>query len=310
MSVSSKHILSQGPVLAGLGRTILAGLKNKVFGTDGEVEVPGPVIEETFSPRSRDLVRDYVKHVGGNPGDYREYLPPHMFPQWGFALAPRTLTDLPYPISSAMNGGCRLEVNEPLPIDEELHVTAQLVDVDDNGSRAVLEQKIVTSTRSVDKGIIGRLFVVIPLGGSSSNSDDNEDETTNPDPQQRDRVPDNASEVCRWDIPDNAGLDFAKLTGDFNPLHWVSPYARAAGFENVILHGFSTMARTFESLKNESLTGTENIETLDVKFTKPLVLPAEVGVYIDEDNGVYVGDAPDDPNYMAGSYELSKEGEE
>lgn len=303
MGVSAKHILHQGPVLAGLGRTLFESLKRKVTGVDKDIEVPGPVIENVFKPRSRDLVNDYVEHVGGNPSDYRETLPPHMFPQWGFALAPRTLTKLPYPISRAMNGGCRLEVNEPLPIDEELHVTAQLVDVDDNGSRAVLEQKIVTSTPSVDEGIVGRLFVVIPLGGSSDGDGENDPDPD--DPQQRDRVPQSAREVARWEIPDNAGLDFAKLTGDFNPLHWVSTYAKTAGFDNVILHGFSTMARTYETLKNDAFDERRDLETLDVKFTKPLVLPADVGVYVDDDNGVYVGDAPAGPNYMAGSYQLS-----
>jgi acyl dehydratase len=312
MSVSTKHILHQGPVLAGLGKTVLAGLEQKIFGSGDEVEVPGPIIEDVFSPRPRDLVDDYVKHVGGNPNHYQDVLPPHMFPQWGFALAPQTLRGLPYPITSAMNGGCRLEANEPLPIDEELHVSAQLVNVDDNGSRAVLQQKIITSTPSVEEGIVGHLFVVIPLGGSSesSNGDAQESEKTDSvNPQQTERVPEGAREVCRWEIPDDAGLDFAKLTGDFNPLHWISPYARMAGFPNVILHGFSTMARTFETLKNEAFKGRRNIDVLDVKFTKPLVLPTDVGVYLDDSNGVYVGDAPSGPHYMAGTYQLNQDGD-
>jgi acyl dehydratase len=206
-----------------------------------------------------------------------------------------------------MNGGCRLEAHEPLPVDEELQVRAQLVDVDDNGSRAVLQQKVVTSTPSVEEGIVGHLFVVIPLGGSSENSDKTELEPSEKDPQQRDRVPAEAREVDRWSIPDDAGLDFAKLTGDFNPLHWLSPYAKLSGFDNVILHGFSTMARTYETLKNEAFEESD-LDVLDVKFTKPLVLPAEVGLYLDEDNGVYVGDEPSGYNYMAGSYQLSEDG--
>lgn len=303
MSVSMKHILSQGPVLAGLGRTLLAGAKRKIFGYDEDLDVPGKLIEREFDPRPGDLIRDYVEHVGGNPDDYEKTLPPHLFPQWGFALAPRTLTDLPYPITRAMNGGCRMQVNQPLPRDEKLHVTAQLVDVDDNGSRAVLKQEIITSTPSVQAGIVAHLFVVIPLGGSSDGSSG--DNSTKSDPKQRKQVPVDSTELSHWTIPENAGLDFAKLTGDFNPLHWVSPYAKAAGFPNVILHGFSTMARAYEGLKNNGLSPGETIDVLDVKFTKPLVLPADVGLYRDGDRGIYVGDGPGESSYMSGLYEVS-----
>ena len=51
----------------------------------------------------------------------------------------------------------------------------------------------------------------------------------------------------RW-VESRAGLEFAFLTGDFNPVHWVRRYARAAGFASPILHGFAMMARTMESL--------------------------------------------------------------
>lgn len=303
MSVPIKHVLNQGPVLAGFGRTLVAGLKQQVFGAADELEVPGEVYEDVFDPRPDSLIQDYTEHVGGDPEDYRDVLPPHLFPQWAFALAPRTLTGLPYPITSAMNGGCRMEVNELLPADERLHVTAQLVDVDDNGSRAVLHQKITTSTPSVSEGIIAHLFVVIPLGGSSDGSKDEEKKDPKERKKQRTRVPGTAREIRRWEIPDDAGLDFAKLTGDFNPLHWVGPYAKMAGFPNVILHGFSTMSRAYEGLKHAEFNGRDDISVFDVKFTKPLVLPAEVGLFVDDDNGVYVGDEPNGSSYMSGYYE-------
>ena len=42
--------------------------------------------------------------------------------------------------------------------------------------------------------------------------------------------------------------------------------------------------------------------TVDVKFIKPLVLPARVGVYT-RDNQVWVGDAPSGPAYLTGTFE-------
>ena len=40
--------------------------------------------------RSR-LIRDYIRHVGGDPAWYRGRVPPHFFPQWGFPLGARAL---------------------------------------------------------------------------------------------------------------------------------------------------------------------------------------------------------------------------
>ena len=116
------------------------------------------------------------------------------------------------------------------------------------------------------------------------------------------RVPHVVDELDRWRIADTAGLDFAKLTGDFNPVHWVRPYARAFGFNNTILHGFATMARAHEGLNRRLYSGNVRaIKTFDVKFTRPLVLPAKVGLYVDGHH-VYVGTAPGGPAFLTGEF--------
>ena len=46
---------------------------------------------------------------------------------------------------------------------------------------------------------------------------------------------------------------------------------------------------------------------LDVRFVRPLILPAKVGLYVDGQGGVWVGDAPGGPAYMQGSYTLTTE---
>jgi hypothetical protein len=48
------------------------------------------------------------------------------------------------------------------------------------------------------------------------------------------------------------------------------------------------------------------MRSFDVKFTRPLILPHEVGLYIDEEQGIYVGDAPGGPAYLVGSYGADK----
>jgi hypothetical protein len=306
MAVSSKHILQQGPVIAGLAKTAAAAIKQQFSPASGTVNAPGPVFRRTIAPRPAGLIRDYVRHVGGEPREYRDHLPSHLFPQWGFPLSMRTLEGIPYPIARVMNGGCRMEIHAPLPADKPLYVSAQLAGVDDNGRRAVLHQKVVTGTLDHPEALVGHFYAVVPLGGGEKKTEKGKGkDKTARKKKQKPRVPGGAREIARWSIPSDAGLDFAKLTGDFNPLHWVPSYARASGFRNVILHGFSTMARAFEGINRELYKGLEQISVFDVKFTRPLVLPADVGLYVDDDNGVYVGDAAGGPAYMVGSFEIA-----
>ena len=114
-------------------------------------------------------------------------------------------------------------------------------------------------------------------------------------------MPEDVRELAFWSIGPKAGLDFAKLTGDFNPIHWIAGYARASGFRNTILHGFSTFARAWEGLNATLLKDGSELTTFDAQFTRPLVLPARVGLYVTDDR-VYVGDAPGGPAYMVGTF--------
>jgi hypothetical protein len=115
MGVSSKHILSQGPVLAALARTAMSGLRKAKARADGQEFAPSAEIVRTVPALPRDLLDDYVRHLGGDPKSYRGVVPPHLFPQWAFPLAARTLEGLPYPLTRVVNGGCRMQINAPLP---------------------------------------------------------------------------------------------------------------------------------------------------------------------------------------------------
>jgi len=292
MSVSSKFVLQQRHILAGMGRTLALGLKQKVLPGTSELVVPGPVFRDRLEPRPAGLLDAYVRNIGGDPEAYRTTLPPHMWPQFGFHLAARTLESAPYPLLKVINAGARLEIHEPLPVDERLEVTAQLVDVDETDTRVILHQVVHVSTRSAPAGLHGHLSAFVPLARKRGGSG------------KRDRplAPEDATEVGRWRATDDAGLDFAKLTGDFNPIHWLGPYARAAGFPRPILHGFATKARTFETLA----AADRRPRVLDVRFTRPLVLPCDVGVYVRGDE-VYVADRPGGEAYLTGTFETDAE---
>jgi acyl dehydratase len=303
MSVPNRYLLEHGSTLSAIGRVALLSLEQQLLKKmpKGAPPVPGPTLEATYPARSADLVRDYIKHVGGDPAAYKNTLPPHMFPQWGFGLGGRALDGVPYPISKVLNGGCNLEIKAPIPANEPITVTARLESIDDDGRRAVMQQRVITSTRSVKEALIADMFAIVPLkrpkgeNGGGEKKEKKEKDTP--------RVPDNAKELAYWEIGAKAGLDFAKLTGDFNPIHWIPPAAKASGFPNVILHGFGTMARAIEGVNRGVFSGdVTRMKKWNCRFTKPLVLPGKAGLYV-KGNEVFVGVAPGGPAFLVGSFE-------
>ena len=291
MGVRKSHIIRQRAVISTLLRTGVQAMRARPTSIP---ETPSRVISAVVAPRSPKLVADYIRHVGGSAASYRGVVPHHMFPQWGFPLLARTLDDIPYDLTKVLNGGCRMEINADIPIGEPLHLSATLEDIDDNGSRAVLKQKLVTGTASEPEALISDLYAIVPLkkkGGPKTKT-----------PRERPRVPADDREIGDWKLGPKAGFEFAVLTGDFNPVHWIGPYAKAAGFKSTILHGFSTLARSIETLNKSVWSGDRRwLRTVDVKFVKPLLLPNRVNVYHGP-NRFSVGDAPGGPAYLTGEY--------
>jgi len=292
MTVALRHVLEQGPMLRALGRAAVSTAVSMFRSSRPRGDapsVPGPWIEGEIAP-SAALVAAYVRHVGGDPSAYRKEVPAHLFPQWGLPLAARATSGLSYPIARVLNAGCRLEIRAPLPLGEPLLVRARLESVDDDGQRAILTQRVVTGPRSMPDAVVADVRAFVPLQA------------------ERDKrrapvlVPTESREIAFGRVGAGAGLDFAKLTGDFNPVHWVPAYARGAGFRSCILHGFATLARAVEALHRRAFSNDVHALTgIDVRFTRPLLLPRTVGVYI-AGGDVFVGDGPGGMAYLAGSF--------
>lgn len=301
MSVPIRHVLHQGPVLAAMARTIWESLRPDRPRGGGPVATPGPSIEATVPPRPRDLVRDFVRHVGGDPAAYAGVLPPHFFPQYAVPLLSRTLVGVPYDLTSIMNAGCAYEVRDRIPMGEPIQLRARLEAVDDDGRRVLFHQRLVAGVPSAPEALVVEQTTILPprkgRGGDEAGQKDGKGDAK----KDRARVPEGLREVGRVRIGARAGLDFAILTGDFNPLHTVPAYARRVGHGSAILHGFGTMARAVEVLTHGLWSGDPwRLRRLEVRFTRPLVMPADVGVYAGDDGTLAVGDAPGGPAYLVG----------
>jgi hypothetical protein len=294
MSVSTEHVIAQRRVIGALVRAVAVGAVKK---SKGAAVTPGPEIEQTVPPPSPALVADFVRLVGGDPGAYKKTLPPHLFPHWAFPSVLRALEGVPYPTARIVNGGCTLTIKKQVPAGEPITVRARLASIDDNGRRALLNVQVSTSTPSAPDALEADFRALVPLkgGGKGGGAD-------------KPRIPSEAREIAFFEFGRHAGLDFAKATGDFNPIHWIPGYARAMGFKNVILHGFGSMSWAFEGLAKGLFSGSvRRIARLDANFVRPLVLPAGAGLYVWGDGAVGLGDAPGGPAYMLGRYEATNE---
>lgn len=292
MAAPKKHILQQGPVIRSFVRTALSTARKRPAGAAPPV-TPSAPIEAMLKPRPQALVDDYLRHIGADPAWYRGTLPAHLWPQWGFPLTAQTLRGVPYDLAKALNGGCTLEIHKPIPVGEPLLVRAWLDSIEDDGSRALLVQKIITGTASAPDALTATLTAFVPLkkreGGGS---------------RDKPTVPEGAREIARQRVKANAGWEFAVLTGDFNPVHWVAPYARMFGFKSTILHGFSTMARSLAAVDKVLLAGDPRpITRVDVRFVRPVTLPGELAVFVHGDE-LYVGQHAGGPAYMTGAFAL------
>ncbi|HEY5925196.1 MAG TPA: MaoC/PaaZ C-terminal domain-containing protein [Kofleriaceae bacterium] len=275
-----RHLPRQLPVVASFGRAVITGMRG------GGHTLAGAHAEKTIAPIDPRLIRDYVAHVGGDPAAYKTTVPPHLFPQWGLALAARTLTGLRYPLLRVLNAGCRLEINAPLPSGQPLVARASLVAVDDDGQRAALTQRVATGTSEVPDSVVATIRAVVPLAPSSK-------------PRARTEIPYDVRELARWQLGRDAGLAFALLTGDFNPIHWVHRAGVAAGFGGPILHGFAMLARSIEGVVRARFAGDiTRVRAWDVRFTRPLRLPAHVALFGRGDEA-WLGDAPGGAPYLA-----------
>lgn len=99
-----------------------------------------------------------------------------------------------------------------------------------------------------------------------------------------------------WNLERDLGRRYARVSGDYNPIHLSAATAKVFGFPRPIVHGMWTHARALAAL------GDDVPEAFEVRaqFTKPVSLPSTVEFRRDGDNFGVVG--TDGKPRLAGSF--------
>jgi acyl dehydratase len=79
--------------------------------------------------------------------------------------------------------------------------------------------------------------------------------------------------TTEWRLPADLGRRYGAVSGDRNPIHLYPLTARALGFPRQIAHGMWSLARCVAALENRL----PDAVTVDVAFSKPILLPGTVG---------------------------------
>jgi acyl dehydratase len=257
-----KHLPQQWPVVEAMAKAIFKP-------TDA---LGGPTRHEvTLPPLSEPMVKDFCQWSGARESAYPNCIPGHLFPQWAFPLLAKNIETLPYPMQKVLNQGCEIRQKGVLPLGQPLQVVCELIEVKEESSRVRIHQRVSTGSVAQPDLLTCEIFGVVVT----------ETKTSKKKKSSGEELPWNT--VGGWTASAHEGLAFAMLTGDFNPIHWIGPYARHFGFDNTILHGFASLSRTYEVLRQYASVNLDYIPRINVRFTRPLVLPNKMNVLVQED---------------------------
>lgn len=206
------------------------------------------------------LVDAYVDWCQASAAYYAHHLPPHLFCHWSLPLVLEVLGQSRYDVATVINQGVQMRQLKPLPRGQALVVQVELDSLSESQGRANVAVKITTGTQDHPCLVEAVLYFSFILSKESARI------VANPyKPPQGSQW----QSAGTWQADEGDGLQFALLTGDFNPIHWLESAGRKSPFGQTVLQGFGIFARTFERLNQQ-----QNIREFSVHFQRPVMMPS------------------------------------
>ena len=89
----------------------------------------------------------------------------------------------------------------------------------------------------------------------------------------------------------NTGRRYAKLSGDYNPIHLSAISAKAFGFKQPIAHGMWTLSRAVSAfVSHQDFRQSMSVKEVNCRFRKPVFLPCDIHIqqHCKTDNSVLI----------------------
>ena len=188
---------------------------------------------------------------------------PHIL---AFGLQMQLLTDkrFPFPLLGLIHLSNRIRLHRPLGGISELTLSVHTQNLNPHPKGATFD--VVTTVEDA-LGLLWEAESRMLCRGVKTDGDTADDALP---------TPTHVSELTRWPAPANVGRRYARVSGDYNPIHLSALTAKLFGFPQAIAHGLWNKAHTLAAL-GEHLPAA-NVE-INVEFKKPVRLPGEVRLF-------------------------------
>ena len=184
---------------------------------------------------------------------------PHVL---AFPLALRLMSapEFPCPLVGIVHVGNRITVERPVDAGEPLDFSVRAVDLrpHDRGRQFDLMATATVDGEPVWRGVSTYLSRERAASGGERR-----------DPGERPAPP---AASARWRVGRRIGTDYARVSGDHNPIHTSRIGARLLGFPRPIAHGMWSKARCLAALEGRL----PDAYTVEVSFKLPVRLPGTV----------------------------------
>lgn len=232
-----------------------AALKRKISGTT--LPEQGLRCQVTVNPRE---VAAYRKVCGFAESPVLPATYPHIL-AFGLQMQLLTAKDFPFPLLGLVHLRNRIRILRPLGGVNDVQLSVRTQNLQPHAKGATFD---LITTAEDSLGLLWEaesrmLCRAVKLAGDVTD--------------QSIPLPSNVSELTHWKAPVDIGRRYARVSGDYNPIHLSALTAKLFGFPQAIAHGLWNKARTLAAL-SEHLPPA-NIE-IDVEFKKPVRLPSEI----------------------------------
>jgi hypothetical protein len=217
--------------------------------------LPDTTLERQGAAVELSRLADYNRVCGFRLADTLPATYPHIL---AFPLAMRLMSgsDFPFPVVGLVHVANRIELVRPIDASEPLDLSVRAADLrpHDRG-----RQFDVVATASVAGEVVWR-GVSTYLKRENKGGGRGGDRAEPPAPS------------ASWRVEPRTGTDYARVSGDHNPIHTSRIGARLFGFARPIAHGMWSKARCLAALEGRL----PEAYTVDVSFKLPIFMPSTV----------------------------------
>lgn len=233
---------------------------------------PGPVPALTHELASLDVahVEQYRQALGfEQPGVPLSYA--YLLVQRAHLAVLRS-PGFDHPIAGLIHAGNRLAQTRALALGMPVHLHSELMLEPLREDGAQFLQLRTRLTQDGQEALVCESRYLARRGQSASRS------------RGRPEAPPLPEGLASWTLDAAAGRRYARLSGDWNPIHLWDWTARRFGLPGAIIHGACSAARAQAGL--ERALG-RPVQRLNVEFLRPILLGREVTLQADRDAGAF-----------------------